>query len=103
GVTAEGGWERGGGVVEVGKVEVNKLHTDSTPFPVRATLAEALRPITPRADVKGLVLRLRVEDEVPEALIGDPVRLRQIIVNLVENAIKFTQDGEIEVRASVEP
>jgi len=90
-------------ILDVAKLEVNKLHIDSTPFPLRATLAEALRPITPRADVKGLVLRLRVEDEVPEALIGDPVRLRQIIVNLVENAIKFTQDGEIEVRASVEP
>jgi CheY-like chemotaxis protein len=53
--------------------------------------------------MKGLLLRVRVADEVPDALVGDPGRLRQIVVNLVGNAIKFTEDGEIEVGVALEP
>src|SRR6266850_458824 len=55
---------------------------------------ESVRPLTPRADAKDLVLRVRVAPEVPDALVADPGRLRQIVVNLVGNAIKFTGDGE---------
>jgi CheY-like chemotaxis protein/anti-sigma regulatory factor (Ser/Thr protein kinase) len=90
-------------ILDVSKLEASKLTIERIPFAPRATLAEALRPLTPRADRKGLLLRLHVEDSVPDALVGDPVRLRQIVVNLVDNAIKFTDDGEVEVRAVVEP
>ena len=90
-------------ILDFAKLEASKLTIEPIAFSLRATLAEALRPLTPRADVKGLVLRMHVEDDVPDALIGDPVRLRQIVVNLVGNAIKFTEDGEVEVRMSLDP
>jgi two-component system sensor histidine kinase/response regulator len=90
-------------ILDVSKLEANKLTIEPIAFALRATLTESLRPLTPAADVKGLLLRMRVADEVPDTLVGDPVRLRQIVVNLVSNAIKFTDDGEIEVRLTVEP
>jgi two-component system, sensor histidine kinase and response regulator len=90
-------------ILDVSKLEASKLTIEPITFSLRATLAEALRPLTPAADIKGLLLRMRVSDEVPDTLVGDPVRLRQIVVNLVSNAIKFTDDGEIEVRLTLEP
>src|SRR5262249_22729322 len=90
-------------ILDVSKLEASKLTIEPITFALRATLAEALRPPTPAADIKGLLLKIRVADEVPDTLVGDPVRLRQIVVNLVSNAIKFTDDGEIEVRLTLEP
>jgi len=90
-------------ILDVTKLEASKLTIEPVAFALRATLAESLRPLTPAADIKGLLLRIRAADEVPDALVGDPVRLRQIVVNLVSNAIKFTDDGEIEVRVTLEP
>jgi two-component system, sensor histidine kinase and response regulator len=90
-------------ILDVSKLEASKLTIEPITFSLRATLTEALRPLTPAADVKGLLLKVRVTDEVPDTLVGDPVRLRQIVVNLVSNAIKFTDDGEIEVRLTLEP
>src|SRR5262249_56000556 len=80
--------------LDVSKLEADKLTIELIPFALRTTLAETLRPLTPRAHVKGLILRLCVDDEVPDTLIGDPARLRQILVNLVGNAINFTEDVE---------
>jgi two-component system, sensor histidine kinase and response regulator len=90
-------------ILDVSKLEASKLTIEPITFALRATLTEALRPLTPAADIKGLLLKIRVADEVPDTLVGDPVRLRQIVVNLVSNAIKFTDDGEIEVRLTLEP
>jgi signal transduction histidine kinase/CheY-like chemotaxis protein len=90
-------------VLDFSKLEASKLTIEPIAFALRATLAESLRPLTPRADAKGLVLRVRVAADVPDALVGDSVRLRQIVVNLVANAIKFTDDGEVELRATLEP
>ena len=90
-------------ILDVSKLEASKLTIEPIAFSLRATLTESVRPLTPRADMKGLLLRVRVADEVPDALVGDPGRLRQIVVNLVGNAIKFTEDGEIEVGVALEP
>ena len=90
-------------ILDVSKLEASKLTLEPIAFSLRATLTESVRPLTPRADMKGLLLRVRVADEVPDALVGDPIRLRQIVVNLVGNAIKFTEDGEIEVAVDLEP
>src|SRR5436309_6334417 len=90
-------------VLDFSKLEASKLTIEPIAFALRATLAESVRPLTPRADAKGLVLRVRVAADVPDALVGDSVRLRQIVTNLVANAIKFTDDGEVELRATLEP
>ncbi len=89
-------------ILDFSKLEAKKLTIEPVAFSLRATLAESVRPLTPRADAKDLVLRVRVAPEVPDALVADPGRLRQIVVNLVGNAIKFTDNGEVELRATLE-
>ena len=89
-------------ILDFSKLEAKKLTIEPVAFSLRATLAESVRPLTPRADAKDLVLRVRVAPEVPDALVADPGRLRQIVVNLVGNAIKFTDDGEVELLATLE-
>src|SRR6185437_15873648 len=68
-------------------------------FTLRDSLSEALKALGVRADDKGIELAYDVDPKLPDALAGDPTRLRQIIVNLVGNAIKFTERGEVVVRA----
>ncbi|UFS70038.1 response regulator [Geomonas sp. RF6] len=82
--------------MELGRVELNKL-----PFLLRTTLGQALRTLAPKASEKGLELLCDPSSEVPDALVGDPGRLRQVLLNLVGNAIKFTEKGEILLSASV--
>src|SRR5262249_57844370 len=69
-------------------------------FGLRRLLDEALRPYAVQARAKGLALTCHVDPAVPEALVGDPNRLRQILVNLVSNAVKFTDRGEVAVLVS---
>src|SRR5262249_37306101 len=105
GVRSPGGalLQANAGYLDGAQVTASKLTIEPITFSLRTTLTESLRPLTPAADVKGLLVRIGVADEVPDTLVGDPVRLRQIVVNLVSNAIKFTDDGEIEVRLTLEP
>ncbi len=70
---------------------------------MRDTLGDILRGLALRAEEKGLELAYQVEADVPDFLVGDPVRLRQVVINLVGNAIKFTQRGEIVVSVQSEP
>jgi signal transduction histidine kinase/CheY-like chemotaxis protein len=85
-------------ILDFSKIEARKLHLDSVEFDLRETLGMALQPLSPRADQKGLELACAVHPDVPDRLVGDPGRLRQIILNLVGNAIKFTERGEVVVR-----
>ena len=71
-------------------------------FSLRDNLSDALRPLAHRAHQKGLEIACHVPAEVPDTVVGDPTRLRQIIVNLVGNAIKFTEHGEVVVQVGVE-
>lgn len=84
--------------IEAGKVELERLH-----FPLRDSLGETLKILAQRAHRKGLELACFIGNEVPDELAGDPGRLRQIIVNLVGNAIKFTDAGEIVVSVETMP
>ena len=61
-----------------------------------------LKPLGLRADQKGLELTADIPAEVPDHLIGDPLRLRQILINLIDNAIKFTERGDVMLRVAVE-
>jgi two-component system sensor histidine kinase/response regulator len=83
--------------LDFSKVEAGKLDFESIEFNLRASMESAVKAVALRAHEKGLELNCRVEREVPEVVVGDPVRLRQIIVNLAGNAIKFTQQGEVTI------
>src|SRR5262249_6553400 len=79
------------------KGEAGKLQLDARPFSLRDCLGDALKTLGPRAHQKGLELACHVPSEVPDQLVGDPLRLRQVVLNLVGNAIKFTEKGEVVV------
>jgi signal transduction histidine kinase/CheY-like chemotaxis protein len=84
-------------ILDFSKIEAGKLDLDPIDFGLRDLLADALKPLAVRAHGKGLELTYRVAPGVPDGLVGDPGRLRQILVNLVGNAIKFTHQGEVVV------
>jgi PAS domain S-box-containing protein len=85
-------------ILDFSKIEAGKLELDPIDFALRDSLADMLNALANRAHSKGLELAYEVLPEVRDALIGDVYRLRQVIVNLVGNAIKFTSSGEILVR-----
>jgi GAF domain-containing protein len=85
-------------VLDFSKVEAGRLELESTDFSLRETLGSVLKILTVRAHQKRLELGLEVDPAVPDVLIGDPVRFRQVLVNLVGNAIKFTERGGVHVR-----
>ncbi len=84
-------------ILDFSKVEAGKLELESIPFELRESLGETMKTLGVRAQQKGLELVFDVRPEVPEVLLGDPGRIRQILINLVGNAIKFTERGEIVV------
>jgi PAS domain S-box-containing protein len=82
-------------ILDFSKIEAGKVDLEQVPFLLRESLADTLDALAVRAHQKGLELACHVALDVPDALVGDPGRLRQVIVNLVGNAIKFTEQGEI--------
>jgi len=84
-------------ILDFSKIEAGKMELELIPFDLRESLGETMMALSFRAHQKGLELVYEVQPEVPEALLGDPGRIRQILVNLVGNAIKFTEHGEIFV------
>jgi signal transduction histidine kinase/DNA-binding response OmpR family regulator/HPt (histidine-containing phosphotransfer) domain-containing protein len=88
-------------ILDFSKIEAGKLILDTAPFGLRECVEGAIRLLAVRADRKGLELSCHIPPDVPDAMVGDPGRLRQIFVNLIGNAIKFTEEGEILVRAEV--
>ena len=87
-------------ILDFSKIEAGKLKIDRIAFDLRAELSSLLRPHELNARAKDLDLILRIGAEVPERLIGDPGRIRQVLNNLLGNAIKFTQTGEVELSIS---
>ena len=85
-------------VLDFSKIEAGKLELERTEFSLRELLGETATTLATRAQNKGIELLLHIRPEVPDMLIGDPHRLRQIIVNLVGNSLKFTERGEVLVR-----
>ena len=90
-------------ILDFSKIEAHKLDLESVNFELRLSLGSILHTLALRAAEKGLELAFRVPPEVPDALVGDPGRLRQIILNLVSNALKFTEKGEVVLRVTAEP
>ncbi len=89
-------------ILDFSKIEARKLQLEEAPFDLRDALADSLKALALKAQHKGLELVWHVRPDVPELLVGDPGRLRQILLNLVGNAIKFTERGEVVVRAEAE-
>jgi len=88
--------------LDFSKIEARKLQLDHVGFNFRDTVEDAIRVLALRAHHKGLELACDIRPEVPQALAGDPLRLRQVVVNLVGNAIKFTDRGEVVLRVQPE-
>lgn len=84
-------------VLDFSKLEAGKLILESIPFPLRSTLDEVVTLLAHSSHDKGLELTLNIKSDVPDNVIGDPLRLQQIITNLVGNAIKFTENGNIDI------
>jgi signal transduction histidine kinase/DNA-binding response OmpR family regulator len=89
-------------ILDFSKIEAGKLDMESIPFEMRESLGETMKALSYRAHQKGLELVYEVQPDVPETLVGDPGRIRQIIINLVGNSIKFTERGEILVSVEKE-
>jgi PAS domain S-box-containing protein len=85
-------------ILDFSKIEAGRLDLDPIDFGLRDCLDEAMRILAVRAHAKGLELACHVLPEVPDAMVGDPGRLRQVLINLVGNAVKFTDSGEVVVR-----
>ena len=88
-------------ILDFSKIEAGKLDLELTPFGVRESLANIIAPLSLRAQLKGLKLTWSVCPEVPEEVVADPTRLAQILGNLLENAIKFTSRGEVELQVEL--
>jgi two-component system, sensor histidine kinase and response regulator len=90
-------------ILDFSKIEAGRLDLDPTDFQLRDTLDDALAGLAVRAHEKNLELLCEVSPDVPDTLAADVGRLRQILINLVGNAVKFTDAGEVVVRVSSEP
>jgi two-component system, sensor histidine kinase and response regulator len=85
-------------ILDFSKIEAGKLELESISFSLRDCIGGLLKPLSVRADQKGLELMADIPSDVPDHLVGDPMRLRQILINLTDNAIKFTRRGEVVVK-----
>jgi signal transduction histidine kinase/DNA-binding NarL/FixJ family response regulator len=86
-------------VLDVAKVEAGKLTLEHGVVVLRANIARAIALLRPRAEAKGLELRIELDEALPEAIVGDDTRLIQVLNNLLSNAVKFTAKGGITLRA----
>jgi signal transduction histidine kinase/CheY-like chemotaxis protein len=89
-------------ILDFSKIEAGHLEIESVEFPLCDRLTETTVPLVVRAREKGLDMQLHLDSDLPERVIGDPIRLGQVLMNLVSNAMKFTAAGTIEVRAGLE-
>lgn len=84
-------------ILDISKIEANRMAIEAIPYTVRGTVFNALKSLAVKANEKSLCLAFEVDNSVPDYVVGDPFRLRQIILNLVGNAIKFTDQGEVKI------
>jgi len=82
-------------ILDFSKIEAGKLELERSVFDVREMLGDTMKSLAVRAHAQGLELACRIHPDVPEMVLGDRVRLRQVVVNLVGNAVKFTESGEV--------
>ena len=88
-------------ILDLSKLDAGRLRLEAIPFDLRDTVGNLLKSVTTLIEDKGLQVEVAISDEVPAVLVGDPGRLRQVLLNLISNAIKFTESGT--VRLEVDP
>lgn len=89
-----------GDVLDLSKIEAKQLHLESVAFDLRGSMKEVCAALETQALAKGLEVILRIDPKLPDRMIGDKLRVRQILFNLIGNAVKFTDRGEVRVHAS---
>ena len=89
-------------ILDLSKIESGRLELETEPLHIRREIQRAVNIVLPIASRKGLAVEAMVEPDVPECVLGDSVRLRQVLVNLLGNAVKFTRSGLVKVRARSE-
>ena len=89
-------------ILDFSKIESRKLDLESIPFSVRGLIADTVKVLAVKADQQGLSLTAQIHPGVPAAIVGDPLRLRQVLSNLIGNAIKFTAQGHVLVHVREE-
>ena len=87
-------------ILDISMVDAHRLVIRWRPVSILEILEEVIARYTPQANQKRVVIKLKIDDSVPPLLLGDPVRLKQILANLIENAVKFTERGNIRIRCS---
>jgi signal transduction histidine kinase/DNA-binding response OmpR family regulator len=90
-------------ILDFSTIEAGRLHFESVDFSVREITEEVAELLASRAHAKDLEMLLRIDDDVPAFVHGDPGRLRQVLINLIGNAVKFTARGEVEIRVRLAP
>jgi PAS domain S-box-containing protein len=90
-------------VLDLSKIEAGKLTLEAVTFSLRTVVQQAIQLLAPRAQQKGIKLYAALDEDVVPRYLGDPVRVRQLLVNLVGNAVKFTERGEVRVEVSCDP
>ena len=90
-------------ILDFSKIEANRLEIEHLPCSPKRIIEDVADLLRPRAESKGVALRLALDAEVPDRLISDPVRLRQILLNLIGNAVKFTATGQVQVALHFDP
>jgi signal transduction histidine kinase/DNA-binding response OmpR family regulator len=89
-------------ILDFSKIEAGRLDLEAAPFRLGESLSDTVSTLGLRADQKGIEFMLDIAPDVPDALIGDAVRLRQVLINLIGNAIKFTERGEVVLNVSID-
>ena len=90
-------------ILDVSKIEAGKMELDRAPFSMRECVEASTRTMFAAAQQKGLVLTWDVDPQIPDTLVGDENRIRQVLLNLVGNAIKFTDEGSVRVAVGMQP
>jgi signal transduction histidine kinase/CheY-like chemotaxis protein/HPt (histidine-containing phosphotransfer) domain-containing protein len=90
-------------ILDYSQIELGRIELESRPFDVRRTVDEAMDLLELRAAERNLTLTRQIEESVPNLVVGDPARLRQVLLNLLANAVKFSSTGQVVVRVSARP